>query len=157
MALSNPPLLLLIVLLALSIAPNASELLESSSFSAPFTKTDRNGKFTVPNFLMAGDAEVKKTFIRLTPDRQSKRGTLWARSNVGTFSEISATMTFRISGQGSKLFGDGIGLWLTTSPRPSQGSLHGMDPKFEGVAIIIDTFKNVEHGQQVRFRKLLSL
>eukprot|EP00518_Triparma_eleuthera_P016576 CAMPEP_0197547178 /NCGR_PEP_ID=MMETSP1320-20131121/1581_1 /TAXON_ID=91990 /ORGANISM="Bolidomonas sp., Strain RCC2347" /LENGTH=411 /DNA_ID=CAMNT_0043106895 /DNA_START=158 /DNA_END=1393 /DNA_ORIENTATION=+ len=155
MALSSPLSILLLSALFLLLSPTASELLESSSFSAPFTETDRNGKFTVPNFLMAGDAEVKKTFIRLTPDRQSKRGTLWSRSNVGAYSEVSATLTFRISGQGSKLFGDGIGMWLTTSPRPTQGSLHGMDAKFEGIAVIIDTFKNVEHGQQHRDVTLL--
>ncbi|GMH90093.1 hypothetical protein TrVE_jg2740 [Triparma verrucosa] len=141
--------------LSLFLLPVTSELLDNVSFSSPFTETDRNGQYMVPNFMMAGDADVKKTFVRLTPDRQSKRGTLWSKGVVGPYSEISATLTFRISGQGSKLFGDGIALWLTKSPRPTNGKLHGMDSKFEGIAVVIDTFKNVEHGSLHRDVTLL--
>ena len=59
-------------------------------------------------------------------------------------------MTFRISGQGAKLFGDGIGLWLTQLSRQTAGELHGITSDFLGVGIIIDTFKNVEHGSKHR-------
>jgi hypothetical protein len=69
---------------------------------------------------------------------------------VGAFKEISAILTFRISGQGKKLFGDGIGLWLTQFNRQQQGNLHGIDGKFVGISVIIDTFKNVEHGGKHR-------
>jgi len=101
---------------------------------------------------------VKNNFLRLTPDRASKRGTAWAKSAIGNNwgadsandEEISATMTFRISGQGAKLFGDGIGLWLTQLSRQTAGELHGITSDFVGLGIVIDTFKNVEHGSKHR-------
>ena len=50
--------------------------------------------------------------------------------------------------QGTKLFGDGIGLWLTSggdhaSHESRMGELHGVSPKFEGFGVVVDTFKNV--------------
>lgn len=102
------------------------------------------------SWVVQGDTDVKSGFIRLTPDRQSKRGTLWSRESIGATPEFSATLTFRISGQGKKLFGDGIGLWLTQFTRQQQGEVHGIDASFAGVGIIIDTFKNAEHGSNHR-------
>ena len=93
---------------------------------------------------------MKSGFVRLTPDRVSKRGTLWSNEPLGTTPEFSATLTFRISGQGKKLYGDGVGLWLTQFDRQQQGGLHGLDPEFVGVGVIIDTFKNAEHGESHR-------
>lgn len=49
-----------------------------------------------------------------------------------------------------KLFGDGIGLWLTQFNRAQQGNLHGMNGQFVGISVVIDTFKNVEHGGKHR-------
>lgn len=93
---------------------------------------------------------MKSGFIRLTPDRQSKRGTLWTRESLGDLKEFAATLTFRISGQGKKLYGDGIALWLTQFTRQQQGEVHGIDGSFVGVGVVIDTFKNAEHGKNHR-------
>ena len=109
-----------------------------------------NSKLTCSEWQAQGDTDVKSAFVRLTPDRQSKRGTLWSRESIGPLNELSATLTFRISGQGKKLFGDGIGLWLTQYTRQQPGNVHGLDASFTGVGIIIDTFKNVEHGKNHR-------
>ncbi len=127
-----------------------AELVPSNSFAAPFTDYDRQGKFTVPGWIIQGDSEVKQNFVRLTSDRQSKRGTMWAREALGPVTEVSATLNFRISGQGKKLFGDGIGLWLTQYNRQQPGDLHGLDPSFVGIGVIIDTFVNSEHGGKHR-------
>tara|TARA_B110000305_G_C19222583_1_gene531315 strand:+ start:374 stop:895 length:522 start_codon:yes stop_codon:yes gene_type:complete len=71
-------------------------------------------------------------------------------NNNKELTNLAATLTFRISGQGEKLYGDGISLWLTQDKSYKAGSLHGVSPKFTGMGIIIDTFKNVEHGQKHR-------
>jgi hypothetical protein len=42
---------------------------------------------------------------------QSKTGYLWGKEVVGS-SSVSATLQFRISGQGKNFFGDGLALWL---------------------------------------------
>jgi hypothetical protein len=140
----------LLVVLVILIASAGAELIEGSSFAAPFDDVGSSGKRMIEGWTASGDTDIKQNFARLTTDRQSKRGTLWSKSPVGAFREISAILTFRISGQGKKLFGDGIGLWLTQFNRQQQGSLHGIDGKFVGVSVIIDTFKNVEHGGKHR-------
>ena len=92
----------------------------------------------------AGHAVVNTNFARLTPDRQSKKGALWARKSIGvpTFSSI---FKFRISGQGKNFFGDGIALWITQQGYYQEGNLHGSTEKFTGIGIIFDTFKNTEN------------
>jgi lectin, mannose-binding 2 len=55
-------------------------------------------------------------------------------------------LSFRISGQGKSLFGDGIALWITQSSFYSPGELHGSKEKFVGVGIIFDTFRNSENS-----------
>ena len=91
----------------------------------------------------SGSAAVHSHFVRLTPDRQSKKGAVWASTSVGV-SELSATLKFRISGQGKKYFGDGMALWLTDSRSYRAGDFHGSTEKFKGLGIIFDTFKNAE-------------
>ena len=91
----------------------------------------------------SGSAAVHSNFVRLTPDRQSKKGAVWASTSVGV-SELSATLKFRISGQGKKYFGDGMALWLTDSRSYRAGDFHGSTEKFKGLGIIFDTFKNAE-------------
>lgn len=41
---------------------------------------------------------INENFIRLTPDRQSKRGTVWSRASLNN-GEWVTTIKFRISGQ----------------------------------------------------------
>lgn len=86
---------------------------------------------------------VNNNFIRLTPDRQSKKGALWSRRSIGV-PNFSAIMKFRISGQGKNFFGDGIALWMVQQGYYTEGPLHGFQDKFYGIGVIFDTFKNLE-------------
>jgi lectin, mannose-binding 2 len=105
---------------------------------------------------------VHSNFIRLTPDRQSKRGAIWSTKPLGVDS-WSGLLSFRISGektlidlfssyfhhspgQGKTLFGDGIALWITHSSFYNAGELHGSQERFLGVGIIFDTFRNSENS-----------
>ncbi|RHY35180.1 hypothetical protein DYB32_000351 [Aphanomyces invadans] len=123
----------------------ASIKLDAHSFAAPFKTIDRTGKRIVNStWTNGGSTEVFTNFIRLTPDRQSKHGHVWNNAPLQR-NTFSAVLQFRISGQGQKWFGDGIGLWLTNSPHHEDGDNHGFKDKYFGVGIIIDTFVNSEH------------
>ena len=127
-----------------------AETLESHSFEPPFTEVDSSGDLMVnKHWRDSGHALVSKNFVRLTPDRQSKKGALWSRRNLGVDS-FTSTLKFRISGQGRSFFGDGIGLWVTNSAYYTEGDLHGTQEHFYGVGVIFDTFKNTENLAQHR-------
>ncbi|KDO22876.1 hypothetical protein SPRG_12013 [Saprolegnia parasitica CBS 223.65] len=134
----------LLVLLAACVGLAQGAALQSHSFRPPYTKVDYQGVRVINDtWTTGGTAEVMKSFVRLTPDRQNRNGHVWSQDALGRDS-FSAVMQFRISGTGKKWFGDGIGLWLTSSPYV-RGSNHGIDAAFNGVGIVIDTFVNPEH------------
>lgn len=114
------------------------------SFGAPYTTLNSQGERQVgKSWRSSGTTAVHENFARLTPDRQSKKGAIWATKGVGA-SEVSVALKFRISGQGKKYFGDGMALWLTDSRSYRPGDFHGATDKFKGIGVIIDTFKNSE-------------
>ena len=134
----------LLALLAASASVAFGSKIETLSFEAPFEEVNANGERVVgKSWRASGSAAVHSNFVRLTPDRQSKKGAVWASTSVGV-SELSATLKFRISGQGKKYFGDGMALWLTDSRSYRAGDFHGSTEKFKGMGIIFDTFKNAE-------------
>eukprot|EP01031_Cornospumella_fuschlensis_P032804 gene32804-39660_t len=117
-----------------------AEFLEHHSFEPPFTDVDASGSRVVnPHWRTSGTTVVNNNFIRLTPDRQSKKGALWSRRSVGVPS-FSSVIKFRISGQGKNFFGDGLALWVVQNGYYVEGDLHGFQEKFVGVGVIFDTF-----------------
>ena len=56
------------------------------------------GNRVVSSWKNSGDAVINESFIRLTPDRQSKSGALWSQSTFNN-GEWVTTIKFRISGQ----------------------------------------------------------
>lgn len=132
-----------LVALLLLGSTGSGHKLESLSFSPPFTEVDSGGARMVPNWKSSGSTMVSNNFVRLTPDRQSKKGALWARKPLGVNS-FSSILKFRISGQAKTFFGDGIAIWITHHSYYTEGDLHGSLEKFTGIGIIFDTFKNTE-------------
>lgn len=133
-----------IIVMSLAATVGKAAQIEALSFSPPFTALNSQGERQVgKSWRSSGSTSVQKNFARLTPDRQSKKGALWATRSIGT-SEISVALKFRISGQGKKYFGDGMALWLTDSRSYRMGDFHGSTEKFKGIGVIIDTFKNAE-------------
>ncbi|TMW61068.1 hypothetical protein Poli38472_014529 [Pythium oligandrum] len=136
---------LLCVLVALCASAVHAVRLDELSFKPPFNRVDGDGRRIVNDtWTYGGSAETKKNFIRLTTDRQSKRGYLWQRDQLNR-DTFTAVMTFRISGVGKRWFGDGIGLWFTNHRSFVQGPNHGFTDRFTGVGVVIDTFNNPEH------------
>jgi len=122
-----------------------AEKLGLFSFQPPFEEIDPAGnRIAGPHWRNSGVAVVNKNFIRLTPDRQSKKGAIWSRRSIDVPS-FSAILQFRISGQGRTFFGDGIGFWLVQSSFFQEGPVHGFIEQFVGVGIVIDTFRNIEN------------
>ena len=138
--------------LALALLPDwgvrhaDAKLLESLNFAGPFLDVDRTGNRNLgSSFQVLGHADVNENFIRLTPDRQSKRGGVWSKDH--TSGDFSAVLKFRIAGQGKTLFGDGLALWFTNEGvgQWHRGNeVHGAAASFTGFGVIIDTFKNPE-------------
>ena len=80
------------------------EKLEYFTFEPPFEEIDTiGGQRVINNFRSSGTTVVNANFIRLTPDRQSKKGALWSRKSLGVPS-LSTIFKFRISGKYSKTF-----------------------------------------------------
>lgn len=120
------------------------ERLNFHSFEPPFTDVDSNGERMISrHWRTSGSTVVNSNFIRLTPDRQSKKGSVWSRRALGVPS-FSSILKFRISGQGKAFFGDGLALWVVKNTYYTEGDVHGFVEKFVGIGIIFDTFRNTE-------------
>ena len=113
-------------------------LLSEFSLFGPFTKFDNDGIRTYPGWKLGGHAALQENFLRLTNDRQSKRASVWCGTRLG-LDDWSTTFRFRISGQGKRLFGDGLALWYTNKETHQDGDLHGFTNTFTGFGIIFDT------------------
>lgn len=123
-----------------------AELLSWISFEKPFDTINADGVRQVGDqWEFGGSTTVNRHFVRLTPYRQHKKGFIWSKDNLKGKKEFSLVLTFRISGQGENWFGDGIGLWITTSNKYVEGDNHGFSGNFKGFGIIFDTFVNQEH------------
>ena len=55
------------------------------------------GKRTIDNWTAEGDAVINEYFVRLTPDRQSKKGVCWNEATISSKKWVT-TIKFRISG-----------------------------------------------------------
>jgi mannose-binding lectin 2 len=129
----------------LGVEQTAGDLIPALSFGPPYSALKVDGTRTLENWQHGGDANVHKSFVRLTSDRQSKQGYVWSQQAIQS-EDMSAILQFRVSGQGARFFGDGIALWMTQTKHYSGGTLHGAPDKFTGIGIILDTFKNTENA-----------
>ena len=66
-------------------------------FSAPFNEVGPGGERKIPEWSTTNDTQVMQNFVRLTPNRQFKRGGLWSDGLVEA-DQFSAVFKFRISG-----------------------------------------------------------
>lgn len=131
-------ILLTLLLIELLHPSNAFTSFPEQTLRGPFTTFDESGMRIVEGWKLNGQAAFHENFLRLTNDRQSRRGSLWSTSKMDR-DEWSATLRFRVSGQGRKLFGDGLGVWFTDKASYVEGSLHGTTNSFKGFGIILDT------------------
>lgn len=127
-------------------AASASAIFSENSFKPPFATFDSDGQRKIDSWKYGGTAELKQYFLRLTHDRQNKRGYVWNQNSLGHAEAWSSIVRMRVSGQGKKLFGDGLAMWFTTNPHYVEGQLHTFTDKFTGFGIIFDTYVNTDPG-----------
>ncbi|CAM9525993.1 unnamed protein product [Ectocarpus sp. 6 AP-2014] len=165
------------ILALLVAARSATAILHKHlSFVPPFLDVDHFGKRTVGfEWDVTGEAKVMRNFVRLTPDRQSKRGAVWSVDAIGN-TVFSSVLEFRLSGKGDRFFGDGLALWVVEPERRHDlydmhyggyydddlgagwgggmkdlradlpsGDFHGFVETFKGLGVIVDTYRNEEY------------
>ncbi|KIP03716.1 hypothetical protein PHLGIDRAFT_110493 [Phlebiopsis gigantea 11061_1 CR5-6] len=81
--------------------------------------------------------------VRLTRNKASQMGWLWSRLPL-TAANWILEVEFKISGESSHLFGDGMAIWLTTA-RTQPGPVFGSIDQFEGLGVFLDTYANSRH------------
>jgi len=70
-------------------------------------------------------------------------GWLWSRLPV-TAANFIIEVAFKISGESTHLFGDGLAIWITKG-RAEPGPVFGNIDKFEGLGVFLDTYANSRH------------
>ncbi|KAH7883239.1 legume-like lectin family-domain-containing protein [Phlebopus sp. FC_14] len=82
--------------------------------------------------------------IRLTRPAPSQMGWLWSRLPL-TATNYVIEIEFKISGESTHLYGDGMAVWITKE-RAEPGPVFGNKDKFEGLGIFMDTYANSRHS-----------
>ncbi|XP_012260312.1 vesicular integral-membrane protein VIP36 [Athalia rosae] len=95
---------------------------------------------TIPYWDFGGSTMVTNNYVRLTPDLQSKQGSLW-NSVPCHVRNWELQVHFKVHGAGKDLFGDGFAIWYAKD-RMELGPVFGNKDFFQGLAIILDTYSN---------------
>ncbi|BFZ54858.1 hypothetical protein PYCC9005_001895 [Savitreella phatthalungensis] len=111
--------------------------LRTHSLSVPFLDQDFHSRW----WDYGGTTVVNTAkHVRLTYDRQHSTGYLWSRLPI-TATNYEIEWTFKISGRGNSLYGDGMAMWLTQG-RAKLGPAMGNEDRFDGLGIFFDTYRN---------------
>lgn len=90
-----------------------------------------------------GDAFISSDFVRLVPDRQSKKGGFWCKEPI-QFDDWEVEFSFRIHGV-SAIGADGLAFWYSRSPG-RLGTLFGHEELYDGLGVVVDTYDNENTG-----------
>eukprot|EP01121_Diplochlamys_sp_Union-15-3_P007754 TRINITY_DN1998_c0_g1_i6.p1 TRINITY_DN1998_c0_g1~~TRINITY_DN1998_c0_g1_i6.p1 ORF type:complete len:192 (+),score=18.47 TRINITY_DN1998_c0_g1_i6:88-663(+) len=110
-------------------------------------------KEVIPFWKLDGETTIYEDFVRLTPDRQSKRG-LITNTKVTQFQNWEIIYKIKIHGNGF-IGADGLAFWYTSSPQ-RLGSLFGATEDFSGLGLVIDTYDNDGTGDHPHMMILLN-
>ena len=95
---------------------------------------------SIPFWDFTGSVMITNSYIRLTPDLQSRSGAIW--NNVPCkVRNWELQVHFKIYGKGKELYGDGMALWYTKQPL-TPGTVFGSVDYFHGLGIFLDTYAN---------------
>jgi mannose-binding lectin 2 len=115
--------------------------LRTHSLYAPYIDQDLQNRW----WDFGADSYVNTNkYIRLTRNKPSQMGWLWSRLAV-TPSNFIIEVEFKISGDSSHLYGDGLAMWLTKD-RAVEGPVFGSKDEFTGLGIFLDTYANERHS-----------
>jgi len=94
---------------------------------------------SIPFWEHTGHAIASDESIRITPSLRSKKGQVWSKTK-STSENFELEVTFRVSGRG-RIGADGLAIWYTKE-RGSEGPVFGSSDKWDGLALIFDSFDN---------------
>ncbi|KIM35335.1 hypothetical protein M413DRAFT_449831 [Hebeloma cylindrosporum] len=115
--------------------------LRTHSIFAPYIDHDLQNRW----WDFGADSYVNTNkYIRLTRNRPSQMGWLWSRLAL-TPSNFVIEVEFKVTGDSSHLFGDGLAMWLTKG-RAEPGPVFGNKDEFTGLGIFLDTYANAKHS-----------
>ncbi|KII64941.1 VIP36-like protein [Thelohanellus kitauei] len=102
----------------------------------------------------SGTALISSDKIILTSDTKSQAGSIWLLKVRFLiiflpvhFRNWRVKIDFRIHSEGKKLFGDGLAFWYIKSYADT-GSVYGVNERFNGLGIILDTYPNHEKSEE---------
>ncbi|KAK7472336.1 hypothetical protein VKT23_000455 [Stygiomarasmius scandens] len=114
--------------------------LRTHSIFAPYIDQDLQNRW----WDFGADAYINTNkHVRLTRNKPSQMGWLWSRLPL-TASNWVVEVEFKVSGESSHLFGDGIAIWFTKD-RAKPGPVFGSIDNFNGLGIFLDTYANTRH------------
>ncbi|CAK9438337.1 uncharacterized protein LODBEIA_P25610 [Lodderomyces beijingensis] len=105
-------------------------------------------QFHVRNWDLHGNTFVKNLdYIRLTSNAQHLASNMFSKRPIEAQS-FEMELTFHIHNEDAKqnLVGDGLAVWFLDQPSDI-GDVFGVQNKFNGLAIMMDTYKNGKRGQ----------
>uniref|UniRef100_A0A0N5A1W7 L-type lectin-like domain-containing protein n=1 Tax=Parastrongyloides trichosuri TaxID=131310 RepID=A0A0N5A1W7_PARTI len=111
------------------------------------TRPYHSSNLALPHWEVMGDVEINNNEIRLTRDEQGQSGIIYSKYPVSS-RDWEIMLTFSVSGRG-KLFGDGLAFWYIKDIK--RGTAFGLNSKFKGLGIFLDTYANEPHGQNTQF------
>ncbi|XP_030385850.1 protein ERGIC-53 [Scaptodrosophila lebanonensis] len=107
------------------------------SFKPPYL-AQKDG--TVPFFEYGGNAIASSESVRVAPSLRSQKGAIWTKTQTN-FDWWEVEIVFRVTGRG-RIGADGLAFWYTTEKGDYNGPVFGSSDRWNGLAIIFDSFDN---------------
>lgn len=101
--------------------------------------------FHVKNWDLKGSAVVKNNdYIRLTTTQPHLASNMFSQNPIGAES-FEMELTFRIENKKASLAADGMAVWFLDRI-PQVGNVFGVENRFNGLGIMLDTYRNGKRG-----------
>ncbi|XP_059058959.1 protein ERGIC-53 [Achroia grisella] len=107
------------------------------SFKPPYL-AQKDG--SVPFWEYGGNAIASGESVRLAPSLRSQKGAIWTKQPIN-FDWWEVDVMFKVTGRG-RIGADGLAFWYTTQRGEYTGEVFGSSDRWNGLAIIFDSFDN---------------
>ncbi|XP_073964848.1 LOW QUALITY PROTEIN: lectin, mannose binding protein ergic53 [Choristoneura fumiferana] len=107
------------------------------SFKPPYL-AQKDG--SVPFWEYGGNAIASGESVRLAPSLRSQKGAIWTRQPIN-FDWWEVDVMFKVTGRG-RIGADGLAFWYTSARGEYTGEVFGSSDRWNGLAIIFDSFDN---------------
>ncbi|ODV61397.1 Uip5p, partial [Ascoidea rubescens DSM 1968] len=116
------------------------------NLKSPYLKNDLSGE-TSPNWNFNGDILIRNNkYVRLTSEQKHQSSRVFSNSKINETSfELEFYLSINGKGMVNGLHGDGMAIFLSTE-QLGKGPVMGAQENFNGLSIIVDTYKNGRAG-----------